>query len=275
MDAQTDEILEEVFRETGVDLHQYRSETVENGIAERSATMDAESRPAYLAILQNRPSEAILLLNRIGINYSIFFRDPMVFEWVEQRILPEILAEKEKSGCRDIRIWSVGCATGEEAYSLAIIANRIFKSKGKDRQVYIFATDIDSDALKKAANAVYFQKALKNIKLGFLDRYFIETEKTFTVRPFIRKMVHFSWDDCTSSRMIAPAESVFGTFDLILCRNVLIYFNRELQQAVLKRLYRAMGQNGYLILGESEYLDPETETLLKTIDIRNRIFQKK
>jgi chemotaxis methyl-accepting protein methylase len=141
---------------------------------------------------------------------------------------------------------------------------------------YIFATDIDTDALEKAKAGVYPRESFESTKLGILDRYFIARENApaYEVRSFIKDMVFFSIDDCTSSRHIAPANSVFGTFDMVLCRNVLVYFSPELQKIVLNKITKTITPGGYLILGECEYLTEEIEGEFLTLDSRNKIFQK-
>ncbi len=138
----------------------------------------------------------------------------------------------------------------------------------------IFATDIDAEALKAAAAGAYPRQSFQTTQLGILDEYFTPRDTGFEVRPFIRSMVRFSRHDLTSPRSEVPTDSVFGTFDLVLCRNVLIYFSREKQESVLSRLCRSVARGGYLILGESESLSSAMESALRTVDRNNRIFRR-
>ncbi len=123
-----------------------------------------------------------------------------------------------------------------------------------DWRLHIFATDIDANALKTAAEGVYPRESFENTKLGILGEHFTAVGEGYRIRTFIRKMVWFSQDDLTSPHRFAPKHSIFGTFDLVFCRNVLIYFSLELQDRVLDKLFKSLDKGGYLILGESESL---------------------
>ena len=124
-------------------------------------------------------------------------------------------------------------------------------------------------------SGVYERDCLINTKLGIIDKYFIAVKSTYQVSPALRKMVRFSLDNLISDKRFAPADSVFGTFDLILCRNVLIYFSRELQKKVFCKLYTALDRGGWLILGSADSPDQFTQSRLITVDSMNRIFRKK
>ncbi len=271
----TDEILTIIKQKKGIDLSRYRRHTVERRISNRMARLQAADPETYLELLKSDPHECDSLVNNIGINVSSFFRNPVVFEIIEQSVLPLIITRKRASNSREIRIWSIGCAAGEEAYSVAILVHQAFEKEQGSWKPYIFATDMDSDALEKAGTGIYQRQSLATTKLGILDKYFISKGSMYEVCPFIKDIVHFSLDDCTSFRTIAPAESVFGSFDMVLCRNVLIYFSKELQKNVFDKLYKAIGPRGYLILGDSESLSWEIESKFEATDGRNRIFQKK
>ncbi|HLD47674.1 MAG TPA: CheR family methyltransferase, partial [Desulfobaccales bacterium] len=175
---------------------------------------------------------------------------------------------------RQIRVWSAGCATGEEAYSVAILLAQALEVEDSPCLPYICATDISSQALATAQTGRYHRESLETTNLGVLDRSFRPTAEGFEVIPEIRCMVHFSRDDLTSRQSLAPADSVFGSFDLVLCRNVLIYFSLDLQRLVLDKLYRALNPGGALVIGIFESLPREMESRLTAIDPPHRIFQK-
>jgi chemotaxis methyl-accepting protein methylase len=271
-------LLEVLKKIRGIDFSGYRQEVIKQRISARMTVLRIKDPRAYLTLITDNQRECDALINAITINASWFFRDPLVFEIIEQELLPGIIMRKQGLKSREIRIWSVGCAAGEEAFSTAILVHRIMErwSAIKDWKPYIFATDIDTDALEKAKTGIYPRESFESTKLGILDRYFIarENEPGFEVRSFIKDMVSFSIEDCTSSRNIAPTDSVFGTFDMVLCRNVLVYFSPALQANVLNKINKTITPGGYLILGDSEFLTEEIEREFLTLDSRNKIFQK-
>ena len=277
-DIEMEAILAVLKEKKGIDLTGYRHETIKKRISERITRYHMGEPGNYLELIQKDDHECEALLSEILINASWFFRDPIVFEIIEQSLLPSIITGKSKRPLksRDIRIWSVGCAAGEEPYSTAILVHQTLKRANINWKTYIFATDIDPGALERAKTGIYLRESFVTTKLGTLDRYFISIENSsmFEVCPFIKAMVFFSREDCTSSKIMAPAESVFGTFDMVLCRNLLIYFSRELQKEVLSRITKTILPGGYLILGESESLDGDIESEFLTLDSRNKIFQK-
>jgi chemotaxis methyl-accepting protein methylase len=271
-------ILEVLKKIRGIEFSGYRQEMIKQRISARMTLLRMKDPRAYLTLITGNRHECDALINAITINASWFFRDPLVFEIIEQSLLPGIIIRKQGLKCREIRIWSVGCAAGEEAFSTAILVHRVMERWPaiKNWKSYIFATDIDTNALEKAKTGVYPRESFESTKLGILDRYFIAHENgpRYEVRSFIKDMVSFSIDDCTSSRYIAPANSVFGTFDMVLCRNVMVYFSPELQANVQKKINKTIIPGGYLILGDSEYLTEEMERKFLTPVPGNNIFQK-
>jgi len=271
-------LLEVLKKIRGIDFSGYRQEMIKQRISARMTVLRMKDPRAYLHLIKDNRHECDALIDAITINASWFFRDPLVFEIIEQTLLPEIIIRKQGLKSREIRIWNVGCAAGEEAFSTAILVHRAMERWPANRNLkpYIFATDIDTDALEKANAGVYPRESFESIKLGILDRYFIAHENgpRYEVRSFIKDMVSFSIDDCTSSRHIAPANSVFGTFDLVLCRNVLVYFSPELQKNVLNKINKTIIPGGYLILGDCESLTGEIKREFLNFDSRNKIFQK-
>ncbi|MBT7069227.1 MAG: protein-glutamate O-methyltransferase CheR, partial [Verrucomicrobia bacterium] len=201
---------------------------------------------------------------------SSFFRNPVVFEVLAQSLLPRLTRDRD-----ELRVWSAGCAAGEEAYSIAIlIQEEIKRIRDTTLHSMIFATDIDREVLKKAAKAVYPRESLKDAKLGIVDTYFEPLRDGFKLCAEVKKTVHFSEDDLLSPRTGAPAESIYGSFDLVLCRNVLIYFSDKRQKQVFRRLYNALAKGGYLVLGDSETICRDLKSRFKTIDAKNKIYQK-
>ena len=274
MTSYVDKILRELKQTRSIDLSSYRRSMLERRLCARMAQLQLDDFDAYLVKLQSDPDEYSHLIDCILINVSSFFRNPLVFEIVAQTILPSIIENRQTKHLRELRVWCAGCAAGEEAYSIAILTDQALQREDKDWITYIFATDMDSDSLKKAEDAIFPRESFENTKLSILDEYFIPEGNKYRVCPQIKKMVQFSHYDLTSPRTVAPAESVFGTFDLVLCRNVLIYFTPEMQELIFTKLYKSLAKGGYLILGESETLSHDMKAVFRTIDYQNRIFMK-
>ncbi len=261
----------------GIDFSHYRPRMLGRRVAARLAKLGMDDYALYLQRLENDPAECDELIDVIAINVSSFFRDPIVIEIMSQKILPEMIEKKSHLGVRELRVWSAGCAAGEEIYSLAICIKEALKKSDKTWANWtncLFGTDIDNSALQRAAKAVYPRESLLETKLGVVDKYFEPLAENFMLKLAIRSMVHFSQDDLTSEKTDSPAESVFGEFDLIFCRNVLIYFNRDLQLRVLSKFLRSLVPGGYLVLGSSETLTEEIAPWFKVVDSHNKIYQK-
>jgi chemotaxis protein methyltransferase CheR len=267
-------VLEELRRVRGLDLSDYRRSILERRLAARMANLRLKDPEEYLQRLRSDPLECDRLIEAILIKVSSFFRDLLVFELLAQRILPSIIERHRQDHTRQIRVWSAGCAAGEEAYSVAILLVQALEDEDFHTLPYICATDISPEALATAQTGRYRRENLETIQLGILDHFFRPTAEGFEVIPEIRSMVHFSRHDLTSRHSLAPADSVFGSFDLVLCRNVLIYFSLDLQRRVQDKLYGALNPGGYLVLGMAESLPPETAPRLTAVDRPHRIFQK-
>jgi len=175
-----------------------------------------------------------------------FFRYPAVFEALESKILPEVQARKFWQTPRTLRIWSAGCSTGEEPYSIAITLCDTLKF-AEAWEIEILATDISRRALRHAERAVYSKRSVENASLRQADAYFTGVKQGFQVRPRIRNMISFA--------QMNLAESVYvGKFDCIFCMNVLMYFSEERRLSILRRFYDALEPGGYFLLGHAETL---------------------
>ncbi len=269
-----DDILAELRGVRGIDFGMYRRATLKTQLAARMAQLQCDDASEYLERLRGDSSECDALFNAFAINFSAFFRNPLVFEILAKTVLPEIIERKGRVQEREIRVWSAGCAAGEEPYSAAILIKEALKTEAVEWTTHIFATDIDSDALRRADKAEYPRDSFENTKLGVLDEYFRANGDGFKLQNAIGNMVKFSHDDLTSPDTVAPAESVFGTFDLVLCRNILIYFSQELQEMVFEKLYRSLALGGYLVLGEAESLSAEMESRFSALGNNFMIWRK-
>lgn len=199
-----------------------------------------------LAHVRGSSIEYEALLERLLTQETSFFRYPAVFEALEKRILPEVQERKFWENPRTLRIWSAGCSTGEEPYSIAVTVAEALKF-AEAWEIEILATDISRRALRHAERGVYSKRSLQNVSLGQVETHFTNNKSGFQVKPRIRRMISFA--------QMNLVESVYvGKIDCIFCMNVLMYFSEERRLGILRRFYDALEPGGYFLLGHSETL---------------------
>jgi chemotaxis protein methyltransferase CheR len=245
----------------GLNCDGYRDEYLKRRFEVRLRATECPTYGRYILYLNKNPDEYQRLLNDLAINFTMFFRDSDVYKHLETILLPKLFL-----GPNRVRIWSAGCASGEEPYSLAILCHKMFGDAALGR-VSIFASDIDTDALAKAANGEYARKQLNELSDPLIRKYFTVNGDTYRVQDFLRPMVRFEQFDLNKP-------SLRKGLDLILCRNVMIYFNKEGQQRVHMNFYDALREGGYFITGKAEILSGEPAVQFQPLDIKCRVYQK-
>jgi len=249
-------IISYLNHERNFDISCYKRDFVERCLQDRMNETGNDSYLSYLDFLETDPEELNSLFHSLSINVSSFFRDTISFTIISEILLPSIIIKKIKSCDRSIRIWSAGCASGEEPYSMSIILKEIFEKYNMSVNLSIFGTDIDGKALENAVKGFYSSNSLHNMRYGLLQKYFTEEQGLYKIKDEIKEMVTFSVYDIIDKNSYAPPDAVFGSFDLVLCRNLLIYFTGEYQEIILKKLYLSLVKDGILVLGEFENLHP-------------------
>lgn len=268
------QLLQKVFEERGLDFRAYNKTMLRRRLARRLLALRTESYKEYARMLDTHPEEYKELFDTLIISVSYFFRNPLTFEFLYQVVLPEMITHKEQSRDTMIRVWSAGCAHGEEPYSVAILLAELLGERLKDYRVTIYATDIDTDALNKAKVGEYAEDSILEVKKGFLNKYFHYKNGNYQIGDDIKALVDFSFHDLTSEKVVVPSQSVFANFDLVLCRNVLIYFNRELQKRVINNLKTVLNEKGYLVFGEAEILTDNAHSDIICRDGLCKVYQK-
>jgi len=271
-------ILSKLCKMHGFDFSQYREGTIRRRLARRMSFTGAGDYRDYLKILEEKPQEYGNLLNDLTIKLSRFFRNQYVFERLQNEILPDLFRQKKEGAKHVLRIWCAGCAFGEEAYSVAMALAEYLKrrrEKVANYDITIFGTDIDEGALEKARFGVYDEAAVREVKKGVLDKYFHAKGDHYRVVDSIKSLVSFTIHDLTSERYICPPAGVIADYDLILCRNTLIYFSAPLQERVFSNFLRSLNRRGYLILGRSESIPKDLEDLFVLRNRKKKIYQKK
>jgi two-component system CheB/CheR fusion protein len=259
-----EDLLDYLKRSRGFDFTGYKRSTLVRRVAKRMHEVGIEGYLAYLDFLEVHPDEFGFLFNTILINVTGFFRDESAWEYLASTVVPQIL--EARNGGQPIRLWSAGCASGEEAYTLAIV---FAEAMGEDvfrRRVKIYATDIDDDALAAARRAVYPARAMETLSPAIRDRYFTRRGASYTFRPDLRRAVIFGRHDLVQA---APISRI----DLLVCRNVLMYLNVETQSRVLSRLHFGIAPDGFLFLGKAEMLLSHND-LFVPVDMKQRVFRK-
>ena len=268
-------ILVYLLEKRGLDFSGYHPNMLGRRIRRRLLATCCTDSEEYLSCLQRSDAELDQLLDALTINVSRFFRDSLTFELIADRILPVLITEKTKAHDLSLRVWSAGCARGEEPYSLAILIRELLEKEKLEINLHLFATDIDPGALRSAARAVYPLASVDHIKHRLVSKYFVRQGNSFSLIPAIKDLVSFSSHDILDKKSGVPPESVFGGFDLVLCRNLLIYFNTACQETIFGRLHQALAEKGYLILGEAEAPSLKHERYFDRVFDFSQIYRKR
>ncbi len=228
--------------------------------------------PDYCAYLKASRTEAETLASSLLISYSLFFREPFVYALMEQFIIPGLLSRVPENG--ELRVWSSGCAGGQEAYSLAILLDEQIQASRKPLRYRIFATDISEEALETAKKGVYGADDVRNVMRRHLNGYFSPSGEKYAVSPRIRENILFSRYDLLDEAHASPPESIFGHFDIVSCSNLLLYYQPDARTRILRKLEKSFTQDGYLIVGETERTFVQKHTNLHMLFVPSAIFQK-
>ena len=259
------EALKELLvREKGFDLEAYKERCVLRRIYLKVRSKGYSDLGSYYRKLRRDGEELTRLLQYLTINVTEFFRNPAAFEYLERKILPELMVRHSNHG--GFSIWSAGCSSGEEPYSLAIILLRIARRHRLQTPFNIYATDVDKAVLERGREGIYSRETLKNLRDDDLEEFFIEENDSFRVCDDLRKHVTFRVGDVLKDR---PA----GRQSLIVCRNLLIYFSRENQEKVITGFSRSLYRGGYLMLGKAETLIGNNRHFFQSISPTERIYR--
>lgn len=256
--------IDQVRRHAGLDFRGYKRPTITRRIARRMVLRRVGSAKAYVESLHDDPHEAIALGHDILVHVTSFFRDPAAFTALEQEVFPAIV--RRKADDEVIRVWIAGCSTGEEAYSLAIGLCECLDREDRRLQVKLFATDLSERAIDVARSGLYGEAELRGVSPERLVRFFERVDGQHRICKRVRDMCVFVVHDLAR-------QPPFARIDLVSCRNLLIYFDVELQRRVLPMLHNCLNQPGYLLLGGSESIGGFID-LFVPLDKERRIFLK-
>jgi two-component system CheB/CheR fusion protein len=263
-DEAFDALLDHIRRSRGFDFTGYKRTSLRRRITKRMEEVEVTEPGEYMDYLEVHPEEFALLFNTILINVTAFFRDAAAWEHLRREAIPRLLADKDDS--EPVRVWSAGTASGEEAYSLAMVLADVMGDEAFRERVKIYATDVDEDALTDARHGVYPLKAGEGVPADLAERYLERTDHRYTFSKDLRRAVIFGRNDLVQD---APISRI----DLLACRNTLMYFTAETQSRILNRFHFALNDTGLLFLGKSEMLITHS-SLFVPEDLKCRVFRK-
>jgi chemotaxis protein methyltransferase CheR len=260
-------LMDKVTRDRGFRCSSYKDKCLRRRFAVRMRAKGTSSHTEYARILDTDPREYDRLVRSLTINVTKFFRNWDTFAAVQQKVIPALWERSEP----ELRIWSAGCSSGEEAYSLGILMHKHAAETNqlpRLKSVSIVGTDIDTNSLGEADRAFYADSALGETPAGLRDGYFPAVAGMYTMLPEVRRLVTFQVRD------LIGGGSPFENVHLLVCRNVLIYFEREAQDALFAEFHRALAPGGFLVLGKVETLLGAARGLFSPVNARERIFRK-
>src|SRR5438552_1573294 len=259
-----EQILERIRDSRGFDFRNYKRPTLHRRIERQMAERKCKTAAEYLVLLDRDPAEYDALIASMLIKVTGFFRDSETWTLLSEKWIPQLLSEKRPG--EELRVWCAASATGEEAFSIAILLAEAMGPAFQNQEVKIVGTDADEKAIAFARRGVYSREQVKSVPPEMLKTWFVEDPTGWSVRKEIRRAVVFGVNNLVSDAPISR-------LDLLLCRNVFIYMDSELQKRVLTRFYYALRRNGIIVLGKSELI-PFAAKLFEPVDLARRIYRK-
>ncbi len=260
-----DEFLKEVAPCLGLQWRPFQRRGVKRKVERRMVELGFSRFDEYLLRVQKDPEEESHLSKILAVTISRFFRDQEVFNTLEQSVFPSLIRNKTDGR---LNIWSIGCASGEEPYSLALLWKTSFERNWPQIHFAVLATDIDEKMLRRAEEGRYKKSSLKETPQEILQNYFKKEDGFFILHPSVKKSVEFK-------RHNILHEEPFSGMDIILCRNLAFtYFSKESQMKVLKKMFSSLEEKGYLVIGKDEFLPLVYPTLFVPIFPAPKIYQK-
>jgi two-component system CheB/CheR fusion protein len=263
-DEDFERLLAFIRDERGFDFTGYKRPSLQRRIAKRMQDVGVDDFAAYHELLSGDGDEFVRLFDTILINVTSFFRDEVAWDYLEQKILPSLLEVKDAGEA--IRVWSTGCASGEEAYTLAMVLAEALGERTFRNRVKIYATDVDEDALTQGRHATYDAKTVESVPDGLREKYFEPVNSSYFFRGDIRRCVIFGRHDLIHDPPISRV-------DLLVSRNTLMYFDGETQKQILRSFHFALRDHGVLFLGKAEAIANRSQ-LFTPVDLKRRVFEK-
>jgi two-component system, chemotaxis family, CheB/CheR fusion protein len=264
IEHELDSLLEHLERNRAFNFGGYKRSTLARRIEKRVRASGANGFAEYRRFLDAHPEEYDALCNTILINVTSFFRDDGAWTHLASVVLPDLIARKDSNEV--VRVWSAGCASGEEPFTLAMVFAELMGIDGFKSRVKIHATDVDADALAKAHRASYGEREVAHVPLPLLKKYFERDAGSWVFREDLRRLIDIGHSDIFNDPPIANV-------DVLACRNTLMYMTAETQETILGRFHSALNEAGILLLGRAES-PMQRARAFEPVDLRRRIFRK-
>jgi two-component system CheB/CheR fusion protein len=258
-------VLEILRQQTGVDFSNYKRNTIHRRVTRRLMLHKSDSANEYMRFLQGNPAEVEALYQDVLINVTSFFRDAEAYEALKATVFPKLVGERNPHD--PVRVWVLGCATGEEAYSIAMCFTEFLETTGKRVPLQVFATDLNGAGIEKARAAIYPKGIVQDVSPERLRRFFVDIDGSYRINKPIRDM-------CVFARQNVLADPPFSRIDMIACRNMMIYLDSMLQQRMVPLMHYALRGEGFLWLGSSETIGAYRE-LFDIVDVKHKVYAKK
>lgn len=242
-----------IYEQSGIYFADNKKGQLEARLGLRLKANNLPDYDKYYYLLKYDPNssgELRSLFDSVTTNETSFFRSPPQIQAFREKVLPEVIARKEKQGDRQIRLWSAGCSTGEEPYTMGIVLKQILNDRGADWEVKIVASDISEKALRSAKAAVYGDYSLRSVPPEVKQSFFVAEGSSYRIVDNVRTLVDLQYLNLNDARRV----QIMKGFDVIFCRNVLIYFDDEAKKRFVAQLYDCLNHGGYLFIGHSESL---------------------
>lgn len=262
------ELLRIIRERYKVDLSQYKETPLIRKMGVRLRLCRCLTFEKYLKLIEKDPQELERMVNSLTINVTTFFRNPQTYRVIREEVLPLIYQYRQSSPIKMARFWSIGCSSGEEPYSVAMMVKELSQTSLKNFQAMIYATDVDEGILKMAQSGLFPKMKMTKLPGPFRQKFFVEiSERQYKIRDDIRKMVLFKKHNLIQ-------DPPFRRIDLILFRNVMIYFTAALQQKILRDLYQCLNPGGFLILGKVESPPGDLRESFIPFNLKEKMYRK-
>jgi len=259
-----------IHKYKGFDISHYKDSYIERRLNTRMNLTKRDDLKSYIELLRNNPEEFNKLIDALTVNVTEFFRNTETFAALETDIVPKILQNKETDSRDIIKVWSAGSSSGEETYTLAILFLEALRKAGKKYDLMVYGTDIDRKSIIKSKSGIYESNKVSGIRKDLLNRYFEEHGNEYRIKPFVKEHVKFSYLDLTSDCV-----QNLATYELILCRNVTIFFTMDVKRSLFMKFCQMLRKDGYLITGKNEAITGKVVDYLENVNLSERIYKKK
>lgn len=248
----TDHIKQIILEKSNIDFSVYDTSFLQKMIEDQIKKSRVKNTEEYAILIQNNEDEVKGLISKLSNSYSSFFRNPYTFSVLEYVSLPTLLIELKGKMINELRIWSTACAAGQEVYSLAILLEELKQTSKIDFKYRIFASDRSESQIELAKNGIYNEDCLGNVSLKRLKKWFIPEKNLYSIDKSLQENIVFSVFDLLNTKINFPPESIFGEFNLIICSNLLFYYENAGQQIIFDKIKKSLAPNACFITGETE-----------------------